>query len=35
MKQFRWNHQTNTEWKKEREISFEQIVLAIEGQRSE
>ena len=31
MKQFRWNHQKNTELKSNREISFEQIVLAIEG----
>jgi len=31
MKQFRWNHQKNAELKSEREISFEQIVLAIEG----
>ena len=32
MKQFRWNHQKNAELKSEREISFEQIVLAIEGE---
>ena len=32
MKQFRWNHQKNGELKSEREISFEQIVLAIEGE---
>ncbi len=31
MTQFRWNHQKNAELKSEREISFEQIVLAIEG----
>lgn len=31
MKQFRWNHQKNLELKTERAISFEQIVLAIEG----
>ena len=31
MKQFRWNHQKNAELKSEREISFEQIALAIEG----
>jgi uncharacterized DUF497 family protein len=31
MKQFRWNHQKNQELKTERGISFEQIVLAIEG----
>ena len=31
MKQFRWNHEKNAELKSEREISFEQIVLAIEG----
>jgi hypothetical protein len=31
MKQFRWNHKKNAELKSEREISFEQIVLAIEG----
>ncbi len=31
MEQFRWNHQKNAELKSEREISFEQIVLAIEG----
>lgn len=30
MKQFRWNHQKNATLKIEREISFEQIVLAIE-----
>lgn len=30
MKHFRWNHQKNAELKNEREISFEQIVLAIE-----
>ncbi len=31
MKLFRWNHQKNAELKSERDISFEQIVLAIEG----
>lgn len=31
MKQFRWNHRKNAELKSERKISFEQIVLAIEG----
>ena len=31
MKHFRWNHQKNAELKNERDISFEQIVLAIEG----
>ena len=31
MKHFRWNHQKNAELKSERDISFEQIVLAIEG----
>jgi hypothetical protein len=31
MRQFRWNHQKNAELKNEREISFEQIILAIEG----
>lgn len=31
MKHFRWNHQKNLELKNERDISFEQIVLAIEG----
>jgi hypothetical protein len=31
MKQFRWNHQKNAKLKGERNISFEQIVLAIEG----
>jgi len=30
MKHFRWNHQKNAELKDERDISFEQIVLAIE-----
>jgi hypothetical protein len=30
MKQFRWNHQINNELKAERDISFEQIILAIE-----
>ena len=32
MKQYRWNHQKNAELKSEREISFEQIVLAMEGE---
>jgi hypothetical protein len=31
MKQLRLNHQKNTDLKSERELSFEQIVLAIEG----
>lgn len=31
MKHFRWNHEKNTTLKSERDISFEQIVLAIEG----
>jgi hypothetical protein len=31
MKHFRWNHRKNAELKNERDISFEQIVLAIEG----
>ena len=31
MKHFRWNHQKNVELKNKRYISFEQIVLAIEG----
>jgi hypothetical protein len=31
MKHFRWNHRKNAELKTERDISFEQIVLAIEG----
>jgi hypothetical protein len=31
MKHFRWNHQKNAALKNERDISFEQIVLAIEG----
>ena len=31
MKPFRWNHQKNEELKAERQISFEEIVLAIEA----
>jgi len=31
MKHFRWNHQKNTELKAERDITFEQMVLAIEA----
>ena len=31
MKHFRWNHEKNAALKSERDISFEQIVLAIEG----
>ncbi len=31
MKHFRWNHGKNASLKSERDISFEQIVLAIEG----
>ncbi len=31
MKHFRWNHEKNAALKRERDISFEQIVLAIEG----
>ncbi len=31
MKPFRWNHEKNEELKAERHISFEEIVLAIEG----
>jgi len=31
MKHFRWNHEKNTALKSNRDISFEQIVLAIEG----
>ncbi|MDR3581016.1 MAG: toxin [Oryzomonas sp.] len=31
MKHFRWNHKKNVELKSERGISFEQIVVAIEG----
>lgn len=30
MKHFRWNHEKNAALKRERDISFEQIVLAIE-----
>ena len=30
MKHFRWNHEKNATLKNERDISFEQIVLAIE-----
>jgi len=30
MKHFRWNHRKNAELKNEQDISFEQIVLAIE-----
>lgn len=31
MKHLRWNHQKNTELKAERDITFEQMVLAIEA----
>jgi len=31
MKHFRWSHEKNAVLKSERDISFEQIVLAIEG----
>jgi len=31
MKAFRWNHEKNEHLKAEREISFEEIVLALEG----
>lgn len=31
MKAFRWNHEKNEQLKVEREISFEEIVLALEG----
>lgn len=31
MKPFRWNHEKNEQLKAERGISFEEIVLAIEG----
>lgn len=31
MKIFRWNHEKNEQLKIEREVSFEEIVLAIEG----
>jgi hypothetical protein len=31
MKTFRWNHEKNEQLKLEREISFEEIVLALEG----
>ena len=31
MKPFRWNHEKNEQLKAERNISFEEIVLAIEG----
>jgi hypothetical protein len=31
MKPFRWNHEKNEELKSERDISFEEIVLAIEA----
>lgn len=31
MKAFRWNHQKNEQLKIDREISFEEIVLALEG----
>ena len=31
MKPFRWNHQKNEQLKAERDISFEEIVLAIEA----
>ena len=32
MKTFRWNHEKNERLKAEREISFEEIVLALEGE---
>jgi uncharacterized DUF497 family protein len=32
MKPFRWNHNKNEQLKAERNISFEEIVLAIEGE---
>jgi hypothetical protein len=31
MKHFRWNHQKNTDLKAKRDITFEQMVLAIEA----
>jgi acyl-CoA thioesterase len=31
MKTFRWNHEKNEQLKVEREVSFEEIVLALEG----
>lgn len=31
MKTFRWNHEKNEQLKFEREVSFEEIVLALEG----
>ena len=31
MKMFRWNHEKNEQLKVEREVSFEEIVLALEG----
>jgi uncharacterized DUF497 family protein len=31
MKTFRWNHEKNEHLKVEREVSFEEIVLALEG----
>ena len=31
MKHFRWNHQKNAELKAERDVTFEQMVLAIEA----
>lgn len=31
MKTFRWNHEKNEQLKIDREISFEEIVLALEG----
>ena len=31
MKTFRWNHEKNEHLKAEREVSFEEIVLAMEG----
>jgi uncharacterized DUF497 family protein len=31
MKTFRWNHEKNEQLKTEREVSFEEIVLALEG----
>lgn len=31
MKPFRWNHEKNDQLKAERNVSFEEIVLAIEG----
>ena len=31
MKTFRWNHEKNEQLKADREISFEEIILALEG----